>query len=284
MSSSVQYEYGAQVQGRHAGRFLFVVSHMRSFSSLLCHILGSHPEISGYSEAHLSYFGRLDLQRLARKVQQVTGNPMLGRYVLDKILHSHREIAPGILDRPELKVLFLLRNPEDTFQSILNMSRLRGAKRKRDDMGLAPFDEPSMRLMTQGMLLNQSGFSDPARVLEYYVERLQQLEGYGARLGGAAHFIESEKLISDTDQVLAGLSRWLELGEPLTTGYRTFRFTGAPGHGDPSPAILSGTVVRDDGDRHRHYIPVPISDDMLRRGIEAHAACRSGLARYCAPA
>src|SRR5213075_544290 len=48
MLSNVQYEYGAPV-ARHTGRFIFVVSHMRSFSSLLCHILGSHPEISGYA-------------------------------------------------------------------------------------------------------------------------------------------------------------------------------------------------------------------------------------------
>jgi hypothetical protein len=256
MSSNVQYEYDAQVQSRHAGRFLFVVSHMRSFSSLLCHILGSHPEISGYSEAHLSYFGRLDLQRLTRKVQQDTGDALLGRYVLDKILHNHREIALSVLDRPELKVLFLLRNPEDTFQSILNLNRIRGTRGR---------------------------FGDPARVLEYYVKRLQQLEGYCAQLGAGALFIESEKLISDIDPVLANLSHWLELSEPLTAGYRTFRFTGAPGHGDPSSVILAGSVVRDDGDRHKHYIPVPISDELLRQGIEAHAACRSGLAKRCAP-
>src|SRR6476469_7240809 len=141
--SNVQYQYGAQ-PARHTGCFLFVVSHMRSFSSLLCHILGSHPEISGYGEAQLSYFSRLDLQRLARKVQQITGNAALGRYVLDKILHNHREIAPRILDRPEIRVLFLLRNAEDTVQSILNMSRSRGHKGK---------------------------FSDPVHVLDYYVKR-----------------------------------------------------------------------------------------------------------------
>ena len=254
MLSNVRYEYGAQVQARHTGRFLFVVSHMRSFSSLLCHILGSHPEISGYAEAHLSSFGRLDLQRLARKVQQLTGNPELGRYVLDKILHNHREIVPGILDRSEVKVLFLLRNAEDTFRSLLNMSHIR----------------------------NKSKFSDPARVLEYYVKRLQQLEGYYTQLGSNALFLESEKMISDTDRVLIELSRWLDLREPLKADYRTFRFSGAPGYGDPSPTILAGTVVRNDDERHRYYVPIPIADDLLQRGIAAHASCREGLLRRCA--
>jgi hypothetical protein len=253
MLSNVQYEYGVQL-GRHTGRFLFVVSHMRSFSTLLCHILGSHPEISGYGEAQLSYFSRLDLQRLARKVQQITGNPVLGRYVLDKILHNHREIAPAILDRPEIKVLFLLRNPEDTFRSILNMSHARGPKGK---------------------------YSDPARVLDYYVTRLRQLEGYCTRLGGNARFVESEGLLCDTERVLVELSRWLELGEPLKADYRTFRLTGEAGYGDPSPTILAGTVVRNDEDRHRHYVPMPIPDALLQQGLAAHALCREGLAKRC---
>ena len=255
MSSNVQYEYGSQQPVRHAGRYLFVVSHMRSFSSLLCHILGSHAEISGYAEAHLSYFGRLDLQRLARKVRETTGNPMLGRYVLDKILHNNCEIAPAILDRPDIKVLFLLRNPADTLRSILNLSHARGSKGK---------------------------FSNPVRVLEYYVKRLQQLEGYCAHVGANALFLESERLISDTDRVLADLSRWLELGAPLKGDYRTFRHTGEEGYGDPSPTIMAGTVVHSDEDRHRDYIATPISDDLLQQGMTAHASCRNGLATRCA--
>jgi hypothetical protein len=253
MLSSVQYAYGLQVP-RHTGRFLFVVSHMRSFSSLLCHILGSHPEISGYGEAQLSYFSRLDLQRLARKVQHATESPVLGRYVLDKILHNHREIAPGILDRPEIKLLFLLRKPEDTFRSILNMSNARGPK---------------------------GTFNDPAGVLDYYVTRLRRLEGYCARVYSNALFLESERLLGDTERVLVDLSRWLELGEPLKADYRTFRFTGAPGYGDPSPTIRTGTVVRNDEARHQHYVPIAIPDDLLQQGLAAHASCREGLSRRC---
>ena len=255
MSSSVQYEYGLQQPARHAGRYLFVVSHMRSFSSVLCHILGSHAEISGYAEAQLSYFGRLDLQRLARKVRETTGNPVLGRYVLDKILHNNREIAPTILDRPDIKVLFLLRNPADTLRSILNLGHTHGSRAK---------------------------FSNPVRVLDYYIKRLQQLEAYCTRVGGNALFLESERLISDTERVLADLSRWLELGATLKADYRTFRHTGEVLYGDPSPTILAGTVVRSDEDRHRHYVAMPIPDDLLQQGMTAHASCRSGLATRCA--
>src|SRR6185436_15808518 len=93
---SMQYDvrYGAAGSHRYAGTFLFVVSHMRSYSSLLCHILGSHPAISGYSEAHQSYFGRNDLDRLARTVREHTEEAALKPYVLDKVLHDNTEIAP----------------------------------------------------------------------------------------------------------------------------------------------------------------------------------------------
>src|SRR5207344_470155 len=96
------------------------------YSSLLCHILGSHPEISGYAETHQSYTGRTGLKRLAAKVRAATGARTLGRYVLDKILHNYAKIAPDVLGRPDVKVLFLVRRPEDTIASILNMSLLTG--------------------------------------------------------------------------------------------------------------------------------------------------------------
>jgi len=34
---------------------IFLLSHMRAFTSLAGHILGSHPQINGYYEMHLSY-------------------------------------------------------------------------------------------------------------------------------------------------------------------------------------------------------------------------------------
>ena len=257
MLGQVEYRYGPQAPGRHTGSFLFVVSHMRSFSSLLCHILGSHPEISGYAEAHLSYFGRLDLQRLARKVQHVTGNPSLGRYVLDKVLHNRREIAPDVLTRPEIKVVFLLRNAEDTFPSLMNMRPTPDAPKAR--------------------------FSDPLRALDYYATRLSQLERYGALVDGNGFFLESEKLLGDTDCVLSELSRWLGLRQQLNADYRTFPFTGAPGYGDPLPTIRSGRIVRDAEERHRHYVATSIPDELMRKGVAAHAACRDRLVRH-APA
>jgi hypothetical protein len=128
---------------------------------------------------------------------------------------------------------------------------------------------------------HEGRFSDPVRVLDYYVTRLRHLESYCARLNGNALFLESEGLLGDTERVLVELARWLELGEPLKPVYRTFPLTGAPGHGDPSPTIRTGTVVRDDEARHQYYVPIPIADDLVQQGRAAHASCREALARRC---
>jgi len=245
-----EFQYGAAVRNRHAGAFLFVVSHMRSYSSLLCHILGSHPEISGYSEAQQSYFGRNDLQRLARIVSEHTGEPATRRYVLDKVLHNNREIAPDVLRRPDVRCIFLLRNARDTIVSILEMAR---------------------------SLRHTGDFSDPQRVVVYYAGRLSQMEQHGAHVAGRALFIESERLLDDTANLLARLAQWLDLATPLSPEYRTFRYTGLPGHGDPSPHIKSGRIVASERDRHRGYAAIAVPDDVLERGNAAYARCRAAL-------
>ncbi|QQZ27263.1 hypothetical protein HMY34_16720 [Thiothrix subterranea] len=40
---------------------IFLLSHMRAYSSLLGHIIGSQPRINGYYEMHQSYLSDADL-------------------------------------------------------------------------------------------------------------------------------------------------------------------------------------------------------------------------------
>jgi hypothetical protein len=244
-----QIEYGEQPKSGPLHGYIFVVSHMRSFSSLLCHILGSHDEISGYAETHQPYLGMIDLQELKRRVQDTTGEVASGKYVLDKILHNKIPIAPNVLTRPDVKVLFLVRNAEDTMRSILNMTHALGYK------------------------------WSPAQALDYYVNRLQRIETYSAQLQRDALFVEAERLIDDTDAVLNGLSRWLDLEQPLTANYRTFKFTGAAGYGDPFPTILAGEVIKDAKERRGVRVPLAIPQDVLRKGKEAYAGCREILSK-----
>jgi hypothetical protein len=249
-----EIRYAAPEPARHAGSFILVVSHMRSFSSLLCHILGSHPEISGYGETQQPYSGRIDLHRLARTVRGQIGDVPLGRFVLDKILHNHLELAPGVLARPEVRCLFLLREPRDTMSSIVNMVRSLGR------------DGP---------------FAEPTQVAEYYVGRVAQIEHYSGLPGLDAAFVDAARLIADTDAVLASLTRWLGLASPLVPEYRTFPLTGRPGHGDTSPNIRAGKVIKDADVRRRDQPDIPIPEDALERAGQAHAACHAALSARC---
>jgi hypothetical protein len=248
---SYQIQYGTAQPNRYAGTFLFVVSHMRSYSSLLCHILGSHREISGYSEANLSYSGRSGLRQLEWTVRDRTGEPTLNRFLLDKVLHNDREIAPDVLRRPDVRCIFLLRNARDTIASILNLARVLGGTGEYPDASVAA---------------------------GHYAPRLAHIERYGSHVAGRAIFVESERLLDDTDAQLARLAQWLDLAEPLSPEYRTFRYTGVFSHGDPSPHIKTGKVVSD-AERHRDYVPIAIADDVLERCNAAYARCRAALSQ-----
>jgi hypothetical protein len=57
-------------------KYIFLLSHMRSYSTLLCHILGSHSEVSGYSEARQAYVGIRDLFTLRYKVYLTNNNSL----------------------------------------------------------------------------------------------------------------------------------------------------------------------------------------------------------------
>jgi hypothetical protein len=238
---------------RGAKGCLFVVSHMRSHSSLLAHILGSNPGIAGYSELHMGYLGRIDLRRLQRVVEDTTGSSAAGRITLDKILHDQFEIARSVLERPDVRVIFLLRHPDETIGSVLRLGRT----------------TPEI-----------PWYSDPQAVAAYYCSRLATLERYSRFTAGRAAYFASERLLSDTDGSLSALTRWLGLDEPLSASYRTFRFTGVEGHGDPSASIRTGRVVRPAAPPPPP--PVPIPEETARACRVAWEGCRTALAARCA--
>jgi hypothetical protein len=67
---------------------IFLLSHMRAFTSLIGHILGSHAKINGYYEMHLSYYSSdsLDQQlKLYKKTESIKAH---SHYLFDKLLHN----------------------------------------------------------------------------------------------------------------------------------------------------------------------------------------------------
>ena len=101
--------------------YILVLGHMRSYSSVLCHILGSHPEIAGYAEMHLSYRNVLGLLRLRSGVFRPLGCVLPGRFVLDKVLRDEYAVAPSILRREDVNAIVVVRRPAESIRSVLAM-------------------------------------------------------------------------------------------------------------------------------------------------------------------
>ena len=237
---------------KHPHSTLFILSHMRSYSSVLSHVLGSHPQIDGYCETHLRYRFSFDLLRLKWRVRRLTGEPLRGRYVLDKILHNY-PVATAILENPHTRGIILLRQPADVVQSIVHMGR--------------------------HLDLNEQN-SNVANAAKYYVERLSQLTRLARAFGKRAAFVESEALMARTDDTLAFLQQFLSLDSPLERRYRSFAKTGKPGYGDPSEMIHSGEIgSRRDQQRPSYSIP----SALIVEAVAAHSECLSACRLNCVP-
>jgi hypothetical protein len=231
-------------------RYLFVLGHMRSYSSLLCHILGSHPQVDGYCETHVKYRTRLDLLRLRSRVVKLTGEPLRGRYVLDKMLHDY-PLASSILRSPRTLAIVLVRRPLPAVQSIVNMGLHYGAVAWHRDLDA---------------------------VVRYYEERLATLVRLTDELRGRVMFMEAETLLSRTADVLQNIGTLLELNEPLRSDYRRFEHTGEGGFGDPGETISTGrvsNVVRE------QRTPVIVPAALAARLEMAYAACSASLRDRC---
>jgi len=236
--------------GSAARRYLFVLGHMRSYSSLLCHILGSHPQIDGYCETHVKYRTRFDLLRLRSRVVKLTGEPLRGRYVLDKVLHNY-PLASSILRSPSTLSIVLVRRPVPTVQSIVNM-------------GLHYSDV--------------AWYRDLDAVARYYEERVGALVHLAEELRGRVMFMEAETLLSRTGDVLQTIGRLLELSEPLQSDYKQFAHTGEGGFGDPSETITTGRVTNA---AREPRTPVMLPAAMTARLEVAYAACSASLRDRC---
>ena len=232
--------------------YVLILSHMRSYSTLLAHLLGSHPEIAGYAEMNLPYARRRDLLRLRAQVARSLDGDLEGRFVLDKMLHDEHPLGREILSDPNVYPVFLVRRPAETVSSILKMNE------RLPDRQLYPGE---------------------GEAVGYYAGRLETLAQLGRDRKGPAFVIRAEDLVTDPEVTLAGLGRFLGLSTPIQTTYSTFPLTGVPGRGDFSDAIREGRIQRPDGSAL-----VELSPDVLAAGERAHSRCLGTLESLFRPA
>ena len=231
-------------------KYLFVLGHMRSRSTLLSHILGSNPNICGHGELHHAYLHPLSLMKIRLDLNLDSDEPLKNKYLLDKLLHNRNIVSDKVLETIQPKVIFLIRQPESALKSIINMGR------KGRDAGLAQYEPVD-------------------GALDYYVSRLAMLEMYANKLQGNYFFIESDELINQPDDMLARLSVWLELEQPLDKNYSIFHNTGKAGTGDMSKNIKSGKILKTKG-----YPDIQLSPEIVQQGWDAYISCKETLTKY----
>jgi hypothetical protein len=226
---------------------------MRAYTSLVGHLLGSHPEIDGYYEMHQSYASAEDLARQAQRYAEQHSLKPGGRYLFDKLLHNDYTLALEQLDPKQMIVLMALRPPEPTLKSIVSL------------FARKPGDDP---------------YADPIGAATYYIERLHALAAFGRRYPRQFHYFDAALIRTDTARVLAALGAWLQLGSPLAERYQSFARTGVAGAGDSSPAIASGHVIR----AENTYPGIALDTESLRQAQSAYLDCRRQLVEHAATA
>lgn len=196
-------------------RYLFLFSHMRSYSSVLSHVLGAHAEIAGYSESHLKYRHQRDLGALRWRVGHAIGGLPTGRYLLDKLLHNYMLIPRQLRESDRLRALIFLRRPVPTLRSILRM---------------------------HATLPQVAWHGEPDAVATYYCERVVWIAAVGVMLKQRALAFPAEAITTRTPQLLKAVGKHLALSTEISPRYEPRRYTGAPAHGDVSARIQLGRI------------------------------------------
>jgi len=222
---------------------IFLLSHMRAFTSLAGHILGSHPQINGYYEMHISYEDASTLDRQLEVFQQGDVLKPNSRYLFDKLLHNAYVLKPERLGPAELKILVALAEPARTIRSIVHLFRQK--------------PDPDL-------------YASPVEAANYYVARVKALADFCRTAERGYYYFDAELLQAAPERLLPRLSDWLALDSPLSERYQTFSQTGKAGRGDSSARIHGGRIDRTRVD----YSHIAIPEEALGAAQAAYRECR----------
>ncbi|MBT9312024.1 sulfotransferase family protein [Leptothoe kymatousa] len=235
-------------------RFLLLLSHMRSGSSLLTHLLTTNPEVIGYGETHTNYTDAHDFKVLLKKVywqaqefrtlQDIQNLKMDHRYVMDKVLHNKKFLDHDFLTSDQIYGLFLLREPERSLASIADL-------------------KPHW---------NQQD------TIEYYAERMAMLVEYARLINDPQRMlvVTYEQLLDNTPQVLTTLQQFLQTQAPFTEEYNVTKTTGMKGVGDSKGKIKAGKIVRSQRQLSQEFSP-----DIVERAKQVHSHSKTVLMELC---
>lgn len=223
-------------------RYLFVLAHPRSGSTVVSHILQSHPEVIGFGEHHTEYETEADLVSLAMRNAFFERSPRAThRYTMDKVVWDEHGFSDAILKHPDTRFIFLAREPSSTLDSYRRM----------------------FIAMT----------TDEHR-LQSYKARLNGMIELAERIGDSSRmrFATYDDLTKRTEATLAELTSFLELDTPLSREYELTSKSGSQSWGDPSAHIKAGKIISVD------HAPCGISPAVLDRANQEYRASCERLA------
>jgi hypothetical protein len=257
VKTAVRYLKAARIITAHPSllkraSYIFFLSHVRGYTTLLSHILGSHAEISGYAEAWLSYQSSLDLLKLRFAVCYHGNYKPNCRYFLDKILHNRLRIAESILKRGDIRYVFMIREPLATLKSVVALYR--------------------KYIAEGGSAVGCTLPSSLEDAVDHYINRMRRLADIGEhlrRFKKQALVVKAETLVNDPHYTLSEITQTLELSRPLTQHYSIFARTGAWNYGDTSDFILKQRI---EPQRSQHA-EIVVPDELLARASVEREKC-----------
>lgn len=225
---------------------IFLLSHMRAYTSLFGHIMGSNPAICGYYEMHIGYHSwKSPIRQKLLYFKQETPKPGFS-FMFDKILHNEHSVSLNVLNSRRARALFCLRRPQEVIPSILKLYR------KTD---------PSHE------------FTSETFATRYYVERLTMLKSLAESTERDFFYFDAESIKRQSGELLGSLSDWLKLDTPLSDTYSLQKNTSRERYGDSSEALRTGHINHEKS----HYDQWPIDQALMNDAYNVYSSVRTSL-------
>lgn len=227
-------------------KHIFLLSHMRAYTSLFGHIMGSNPAICGYYEMHIGYHSwKSPIRQKILYFEQEEPKPGFS-FMFDKVLHNEHSVSLNVLNSRRAKAIFCLRQPQDVIPSILKL---------------------------YGDIDPSHEFNSETFATQYYVQRLETLASIAQALDRDFFYLDADSIKLKADKCLASLSDWLELQTPLSDTYTLQKNTSKKRYGDSSDALRAGRIRREAS----HYEAWPVREASMKEAYDAYCKTRTTL-------
>lgn len=239
-------------QGRGEPRHIFVISAMRSGSTLMQHVIAQPPCVLSAGETKIEYTGPEKLEALRKHLftyENISEGDRNSRpwVYLEKCVHDRYLPAIPPIENPQMRFVFILRHPHPALTSLMKL---------------------------KGWPYTESVESAHWYYTHRFASIIKLAEGIGEPEN--AYFLSYEDFLENPEPHLAALTRFLGFKEPLKSVYPEQKWTAKLSLGDVSENIRSRKIVS--------YEKKPLIDmpDELKASLEeTYRTAQSELAILC---